>query len=254
MIKLSVLASGSKGNCSFFETRKLKVLVDLGISCLSVEKRLQELSVDPHTIQYVFLTHTHVDHIGGLKVFLKKYPCQIVLSETMYQDISGMVPLDRCIFEEDFLQIEDLDVSIFKTSHDVSDARGYIFKSENKEFVYITDTGYIPKKNYEKLRNKDLYVMESNHDVEMLMNGKYPYHLKQRILSDTGHLSNKDSAYYLSHFIGEHTKRVILIHLSEENNLPEIAFSTLKDTLEKKRQSVDIIISSQDKETELLEV
>ena len=172
----------------------------------------------------------------------------------MYQDVKEFVPYECCIFEEDFIKREDLEVSIFKTSHDVSDARGYIFKSEEKELVYITDTGYIPQKNYEKLQNKDLYIMESNHDVKLLMEGKYPYYLKQRILSDIGHLSNKDSAYYLSHFIGDHTKKVILIHLSEENNQPEIALSTLRDTLERKSQSVEIIISKQDRETELLEV
>ncbi len=254
MVRVSVLASGSKGNCSYLETNCLRILIDLGISCLSVEKRLQALSIDPKTIQYIFLTHTHIDHVSGLKVFLKKYPCFLVLSEKMYQDVKEFVPYECCIFEEDFIKREDLEVSIFKTSHDVSDARGYIFKSEEKELVYITDTGYIPQKNYEKLQNKDLYIMESNHDVKLLMEGKYPYYLKQRILSDIGHLSNKDSAYYLSHFIGDHTKKVILIHLSEENNQPEIALSTLRDTLERKSQSVEIIISKQDRETELLEV
>ena len=122
--------------------------------------------------------------------------------------------------------------------------------------VYITDTGYISEKIFNEIINKNLYVFESNHDIEMLMNNpKYPHHTKIRILSDKGHLSNKDSAYYLSKLIGDNTKHVILAHLSEQNNTEELALETLNETL--KRRNVDfnnIIIARQNEITELFEV
>ncbi len=121
--------------------------------------------------------------------------------------------------------------------------------------MYITDTGYINVKYHEKLKNKNLYIIESNHDIEKLMNGKYPYHLKQRILSDEGHLSNKDCSYYLKTFIGENTNNIILIHLSEENNTEELAYNELKKVLEElNRNDIRIIISRQKERTELIEL
>ena len=109
---------------------------------------------------------------------------------------------------------------------------GYIFEEDGHSLVYITDTGYINAKNHQKLSNKNMYILESNHDIDMLMNNpKYPYHLKQRILGDKGHLSNKDCSYYLSKFISENTKCIILAHLSEHNNTPSLALEELKKTL-----------------------
>ena len=159
------------------------------------------------------------------------------------------------VYIDDNTSIDDLDVTVIKTSHDAADSNGYVFSSGGKSIVYITDTGYIHVKNFEKLKNKSLYVFESNHDVRLLREGKYPYYLQQRILSDKGHLSNKDSAYYLSNFIGDKTEQIILIHLSEENNRPEVALKTLLDTLEKKGVRVPHIeIAMQRESTELIEL
>ena len=153
------------------------------------------------------------------------------------------------------MTIEDLKVEVIKISHDVADSNGYIFSSLGKSVVYITDTGYIHIKNFNKLKNKSVYVFESNHDIRLLKEGKYPYYLQQRILSDRGHLSNKDSAYYLSEFIGDNTEKIILIHLSEENNRPEVALKTLLDTLEEKEVKVpDISVALQKESTELIEI
>ena len=153
------------------------------------------------------------------------------------------------------MTIEDLNVTVIKTSHDAADSNGYIFTSLGKSIVYITDTGYIHVKNFTKMKNKSVYVFESNHDVRMLREGKYPYYLQQRILGDKGHLSNKDSAYYLSKLIGDKTERIILIHLSEENNKPELALKTLLDTLKDKNIKIpDIEIAMQKESTELVEL
>ena len=252
-MKICVLASGSKGNSSYIETNQTKSLVDIGMSAGYIAKSLKNIGVNPSDIQRIFITHTHTDHIAGLKVFLKKYHPTVYLTEKMEKELGFDID-DKVYIDED-VSIADLDVGVVKTSHDAADSNGYIFSSLNKSIVYITDTGYIHDKNFDKLKNKSVYVFESNHDIRMLKEGKYPYYLQQRILSDKGHLSNKDSAYYLSEFIGDNTEKIILIHLSEENNKPEVALKTLLDTLEKKNIRIpDIEIAMQKESTELIEL
>lgn len=252
-MKICVLASGSKGNSSYIETNQTKSLVDIGMSAGYIAKSLKNIGVNPSDIQRIFITHTHTDHIAGLKVFLKKYHPTVYLTEKMEKELG--FDIDDKVYIDEGVSIADLDVGVVKTSHDAADSNGYIFSSLNKSIVYITDTGYIHVKNFDKLKNKSVYVFESNHDIRMLKEGKYPYYLQQRILSDKGHLSNKDSAYYLSEFVGDNTEKIILIHLSEENNKPEVALKTLLDTLEKKNIRIpDIEIAMQKESTELIEL
>lgn len=249
-MKVCILASGSKGNCAYIETDKTRSLVDLGMSTSYISKSLKNIGVDPFSIQRVFITHTHSDHVAGLKVFIKKYHPIIYLTEKMDNELD--FDIEDKVYIDKTTVIDDLMVDVFKTSHDVADSNGYVFESNGKSVVYVTDTGYIHVKNFNKLRNKSMYVFESNHDVRMLKEGRYPYHLQQRILGDKGHLSNKDSAYYLSKLIGDKTKKIILIHLSEENNKPEIALKTLLDTLNKNDLPIpDIEIACQKESTEL---
>lgn len=250
-MKACVLASGSKGNCTYIETSRLKFLVDAGPSCAYIERSLRSINVDPKKIDFIFLTHTHVDHVAGLRVFLKKYHPKVYLTEKMHYELDIDIPDYFYINRE--IVIEDLDVLPIKTSHDVLESHGYVFTSEGKSIVHITDTGYINVRNFSKLKGKNLYIFESNHDVRMLREGKYPYHLQQRILSDKGHLSNKDSSYYLSKFVTDDTKKIVLIHLSEENNTPELALNTLLDALAGKNIP-DIEIAKQKERTELIEV
>ena len=250
-MKISVLASGSKGNCSFILVNDKVILVDAGMTCAYIEEQMKDLYLKK--IDYVILTHTHADHVGGLKVIIKKYNPKVYLTLKMYHELD--IRLDNYeIINGDF-NIDDLNVEVFKTSHDVEESNGYIFNYNNKSIVYITDTGYINVKYHEMLKNKSLYIIESNHDVEKLMNGKYPYHLKQRILSDEGHLSNKDCSYYLKTFVGPNTKNIILIHLSEENNTEELAYNELDKVLETiNRKDINIIISKQKERTDLIEL
>lgn len=256
-MKVSVLASGSKGNSTYIETEKTKCLLDIGPTTSYIETKLQELKIDPKEIKSLIITHTHIDHIGGLPVFLKRYNPKVYLTEIMHKELKNLkhpIVLTNYEYIKETFQIEDITITPIKLSHDTEDANGYIFDNKQKSLVYITDTGYIHIKNHEKLKNKNLYIMESNHDIEMLMNGHYPYHIKQRILGDRGHLSNKDSAYYLSKFIGENTKTIILAHLSEENNTQDLALQTAKKALTQQNQEIQIQIAYQDKTTELIEV
>ena len=248
-MQLSVLASGSKGNSCYIKTNNHNILIDIGLTSLTIEKRLKQINVEPKNIDTILLTHTHVDHIAGLRVFVKKYKPKVYLSREMYKELK--LDLPDYEFLEDEIKIDTLLIETVQVSHDV-ECNGYILTENNKSIVYITDTGYIHEKNYEKLSNKNIYVLESNHDVEKLMTGKYPYHLKQRILSSRGHLSNDETAYYLKHLIGPDTEKIYLAHLSEENNTTEKAYNTTKEVI--KDTNIELIIAYQNEETELITV
>lgn len=254
-MKLSVLASGSKGNVSYVETNNTKILIDAGMSCLYIEKALTSINIRPRDIDGILITHTHSDHINGLRVFLKKYNTKLYITEKIYNELKHQMPIDNYELIDKKFNINSLNIETIKTSHDAEDSNGYIISDESSSLVYITDTGYINRKYHDILSNKNYYVIESNHDIELLMNGSYPYHLKQRILGDRGHLSNKACADYMSKFIGDNTKGVILIHLSEENNRKEVAYETFTNTIKDNCKNLEnIIISSQTEPTEVIEI
>ena len=249
-MKISVLSSGSKGNCCFIKEKDTEILIDLGTTSLYIERNLSDLNTNPNNIKAIFITHSHIDHTSALKVFTKKYNTKVYLTKPMYEELNMNLP--NYEFIEGETQIGDLKITPFKTSHDVADSNGYIIESKEKSIVYVTDTGYINIRNYKLLKNKDLYVFESNHDINLLMeNPNYPYHTKQRILGDKGHLSNNDSSTYLKKLVGDKTKHIILAHLSEENNTPELALKSLK---EKNIENCEFIIAKQNEKTELIEV
>lgn len=253
-MKVCVLSSGSKGNCTYVETKKHKILIDIGTSSLYVEKSLQSIEVNPKDIDIVLITHAHIDHVGGLRVFSKKYNPLVYISDKILKESN--LKIENISSEEEINIKSDITIKSIPLSHDVTDIKGYIIEEDNTSFVYITDTGYINEKNYKFIQNKNIYVFESNHDVEMLMNNpRYPHHTKIRILSDKGHLSNKDSAYYLSKIIGNDTKEVILAHLSEQNNTEELALSTLKETLKKRNiEFTNIDVAHQNELTKVYDI
>lgn len=252
-MKVCVLSSGSKGNSTYIETEEAKILIDLGTSSLYVENALREIGVEPKDIDLILLTHTHVDHTAGLRVFLKKYGTKLYLTKLMLEDIKEEIDESYCSFIENSFYYKDAHIDFIKTSHDVSDSNGYIIESGLKSIVYITDTGYINYKNEPRLKNKTIYVIESNHDIEMLKNGKYPFHLQQRILSDNGHLSNEECARYLVKYIGEDTKYIYLAHLSDENNSPDKALETVKSIFKENDIDFDEInIAYQKQRTDMI--
>ena len=147
-MKICVLASGSKGNSSYIETDETKSLIDLGMSAGYTAKALKNIGVDPSEIQRVFITHTHSDHVAGLKVFLKKYNPIVYLTKRMEEEIDFEIE-DKVYIDGD-INIDDLNVTVIKTSHDTADSNGYVFSSLGKSIVYITDTGYINVRNFDK--------------------------------------------------------------------------------------------------------
>lgn len=252
-MKICVLSSGSKGNTTYIESDCAKILIDAGNSSKYILNKLEELGINPNEIDAILITHTHVDHIKGLSVLLKKInPC-VYMTEKMKPDLEYVS--NYKIIDSDIIKIKDLEINVIKTSHDAPGSVGYVVNHNDKSVVYITDTGYINHKYFEILKNRNIYIFESNHDVEMLSNGSYPFHLRQRILSDKGHLSNYDAAKYLAKFIGDKTDYVLLAHLSEENNTEELALKTLHERLEHDEVNVkNIIIAKQNKETELINI
>ena len=253
-MKVCVLSSGSKGNCTYVETEKYKMLIDIGTSSLYVEKSLKSIGVNPSEINFILITHAHIDHVSGLKVFCKKYNPVVYISQNIQNEAN--LNINNSINDISIDINTDIKIKSLMLSHDVTDIKGYLIEDNKSSMVYITDTGYISEKIFIDIKNKNLYVFESNHDIEMLMNNpKYPHHTKIRILSDKGHLSNKDSAYYLSKLIGENTKHVVLAHLSEQNNKEELALDVLKNTLSRKNIKFNNIkIARQNEMTELFNI
>ena len=252
---VSVLASGSKGNSTLIKTDKLNILIDAGMNLKYLNEQLSKLDMTMDDINYLFLTHTHNDHVGALKSIIKKNTPILCMGAKMFADLEYLDNYDDILILVDSMDLEDVHIDIIRTSHDASESLGYIFTSGESSLVYITDTGYINSKYFNKLRNKKMYIMESNHDVEMLMHGKYPAWLKQRVLSDKGHLSNQSSSFYLSKLIGDNTNYVVLAHLSHENNTEEIAVNTLRETLNDYEIEFDnIFVAKQNEKTELFEI
>lgn len=248
-MKVIVLSSGSKGNTTYIECNGTKILIDMGNTCKYVTDKLKGIGVKAEDIDAIFITHTHSDHIKGLKVFCKKYNTLVYFTDKMRDELEYIT--NYKLIDSDIIKLKDLIINVIKTSHDVSDSVGYVIEGNNKGIVYITDTGYINNKYFNILSNREVYIMESNHDIEMLNNGKYSFSLRQRILGDKGHLSNYDCSRYLSSFIGDKTNTIILAHLSEENNTSTLAYDTLINRFNSNNQSVkNIIIAKQDEETE----
>ncbi|MBQ4633752.1 MAG: MBL fold metallo-hydrolase [Bacilli bacterium] len=255
MIKFCSLSSGSKGNTSFLEINGNKYLIDIGNTSSFVEKQLNEIGVNPKEINGIFITHYHHDHIDGLKVFIKRYNPIVYLSEETYQELTKTIKIDNFVLFSN-TEFIDFNLTLIPTSHDAKGSYGFVFDDcFNNNIVYVTDTGYVSEKNLKLMQNKKLYYFESNHDIELLMNGSYPYHLKQRILGDKGHLSNKTASYYLHEIIGDNTKTIILAHLSQENNDPDVALNEILTTFNNYNQNVErILLGKQNERGELIEL
>lgn len=255
-MKVCVLSSGSKGNSTLVITDKVKILIDLGTTTSYVEAALNNLNVDVKEISHILITHSHVDHIKGLKVFIKRYNPVILVTEDMKNVLEKELGNFRYEYYEDKKAIiGDLTVNVIKTSHDAEESIGFVLTNNNSSMVYITDTGYINQKYFKILSNNNLYVLESNHDIKMLMDGPYPYYLKQRVQGDKGHLSNKQASDYLCKFIGDNTRKIVFAHISEHNNSYEKVIETFNEELSKNDMKFDdVLIAKQNETTEVIEV
>lgn len=229
-----------------------KLIIDMGISFLTLKKSLEENSLSFDDFSGILITHCHKDHTKGLATLINKTKLEVYIPEAMYESIKEYVPYPKCKFVEDTFNINDVEIELIHTSHDAPYSVGYIIRHQDKRIVYVTDTGYINRKFLAKMENMNLYMIESNHDEVMLMEGPYPRFLKERVISDKGHLSNKTTAKYLSKLIGDNTKNIILAHLSEKNNTKELALEEIKSVIT--RDDIDIRIADQYEESPLIEV
>lgn len=251
-MKVKTIASGSKGNCSIILCGNTNIIIDMGISYLTLKKSLEENSLSFEQFTGILITHSHKDHINGLKSLVKHTNLTVYIPEKMYPELEEIVPSYRCEFIEDRFKIQDVEIELIHTSHDAPCSVGYIISFDNKSLVYVTDTGYINRKYLAKMVNMDIYVIEANHDEIMLMDGPYPRFLKERVISDKGHLSNKTTAKYLKKIIGKNTKYIVLAHLSEKNNTEEKALEAIKEELD--NSSINVIVARQKEESPMIEV
>lgn len=241
-MKITVLASGSKGNSTLIETETKNILIDAGLPLSNLEKRIEKKFPN---IDLLIITHTHIDHIKGIKSIIKKYKPVIYTSEN---DLSEKIPEYKNIKYDREIDLDNISINLFPLSHDVP-CVGVSLVENGKELIYITDTGYIKEKTLNKYKNKDIYILESNYDPKMLSECSRPFHIKQRIRSDKGHLSNEDTCRYLKTLVGEKTKYLCLAHLSEDNNKPELAKTLTEQTLKEINSNVkEVIICSQTNE------
>ena len=234
-MRLCSIASGSSGNCIYVGSEATHLLVDVGISGKRTESGLHELGLTGRDIDGILITHEHSDHISGLGVLARKYEIPIYATagtiEAMRYDKSlGNLEegLFREVQEDKKLTIKDLTVNPMHNSHDAAQPVGYRISYGNKKVAVCTDLGVYNDYTVECLKGMDALLLEANHDVNMLQVGPYPYYLKQRILGDRGHLSNENSGRLLCRILHDNLKTVLLGHLSKENNLPELAYESVR--------------------------
>ena len=246
-----MLASGSKGNAALISTDSQRFLVDVGISCRELVKRMQQVGASPEELDGVFVTHEHVDHVKGIVTFAKKYQVPLYASQGTWRAVISRYPeLNRanCRLTGQRLLVGDVSIACFATSHDAAQPQGYSFlwRSGGTKCTYVTDTGFVTPDVREAVRGSDVLVLEANHDVEMLKNGSYPYELKQRILGTRGHLSNNTAGQFLLQ-LEKMPRRIFLAHLSEQNNLPKLALDTVKNILDSKKrlQETRLLVANQ---------
>lgn len=245
MAKLSVMFSGSRGNCTYISSGNDALLVDAGVSAKQILTALEQRMLDPTQICGIFITHSHTDHISGLRVLLKKLKIPVYAAkETLGSLIlEGAFSPDSKYYDiEDAPEISmDIGVDFFRTSHDCEGSGGYSFTFQNGEKVSVcTDLGYVSDNVRSAIMGSKALVIESNHDVGMLQNGIYPFATKQRILSDEGHLSNASCANELPQLVKNGATNIILAHLSRDNNTPELADVTARSVLMEKGLKADI--------------
>lgn len=239
MLQFSVLASGSTGNAIYVETDQHKFLVDAGFSGKQMEELFKQINRNPKDLSGILVTHEHSDHIKGVGILARKYQLPIYANEKTWHAMSpliGEISTDlKFVFPmETVKSFGSLDIESFGVSHDAAEPMFYVFHQAGKKIVIITDTGYVSNRMIGIIKNADYYVFESNHDVEMLRMGKYPWNLKRRILSDIGHVSNEDAGLAMSECIGDQTKGIYLAHLSKDNNMKELARMSVSQVLEGK--------------------
>lgn len=247
------LYSGSSGNSIFVGSDNTRLLIDAGLSGKAIEGALKSIDEDPSKIDGILVTHEHSDHIKGLGILSRRYNIPIYANEGTLEAMKtslGKVKEDNIKCIDDYVRIKDIDITPYRISHDAASPMGYALNCEGKKVCIATDLGYFSEEVEKNLQDADIILLESNHDVEMLKLGPYPYYLKRRILSDVGHLSNDACGNAILKLLNKGPKKIILGHLSKTNNYPELAYKTVLNILEsngvKDGQDVCIYMAKRD--------
>lgn len=237
-MKLFSIASGSSGNCIYYSDGDTDMLVDAGLSGKKIQLGLDQFGIDPKGIKGILVTHEHNDHILGVGILSRKFKLPIYLTEKTYVSCKGTLgKIDNNLINHfevgESFNIGNINVEAFSTFHDAVEPVGFTMTSKNQKLGFLTDTGKVDQRIMESIYNSDILIMESNHDEKMVETGPYPWSLKKRILGDRGHLSNTMAAEILVQLLKGKTKQVLLAHLSEENNFPQLAQITVETILAK---------------------
>lgn len=228
------IASGSTGNCSLYAAGGTAVLIDAGVSLRKITAALGGLGLPLGSLSAVLLTHEHIDHIKGLPMLLKKSEVPVYASHGTAEALEQKEPCCRgrlTVLEDGAFTVGALSVTSFATPHDAAESVGYILEHDGGRFGFATDLGFVPRDAADRLRGCDAAVLESNHDPYMLQAGPYPYPLKQRVAGPSGHLSNPDCAAFAAELVRYGLRTLVLAHLSEKNNMPELALQQTRNAL-----------------------
>ncbi len=234
-MRLVSIASGSSGNCIYVGSDNTHILVDAGISNKRIEQGLNEIGLKGSEIDAVVITHEHSDHVRGLGVLARKYGVPVYATKATIEEIRDMNALGsvdgellHAVAPDVEFAVGDLTLTPFSIDHDAADPVAYRIRNDRRTVAVATDMGHYDQYIIDHLLGLDAILLESNHDVNMLQTGPYPYYLKQRILSDHGHLSNENAGRLLSCLLHDHMKHILLGHLSKENNYEALAYETVK--------------------------
>ncbi len=259
-MEVTILASGSKGNAAYIEDGDTAILIDAGISYRQITLRMGEKANRLASLEGIIVSHEHSDHTKGLEQTLKRTMAPVYTAKKTYTKIKDKLPMDHTMtpIEEDVaFMVGSLIITPLKTSHDAAHSLGFIIETNSKQLVFITDTGFLQEDDFHRIRNAHMYVLESNYDVALLFDSARPFYLKKRIDSVRGHLSNADSAYYLTQLIGPRTHSIVLAHPSQECNTESYTLATLHDVFaayDKVPEDYDIHVAKQHQPSKVFKI
>ena len=231
IMKACVLGSSSEGNATAIWTENAKILIDAGFSAKELERRLKMVGIIPSEIKGILVSHEHTDNVRGASVFSRKYKIPVYANRFTFKNARSLdnVWEKRPYISHEEFRLGDLEITSLVVPHDASEPNAFVIKNKEKKITIATDLGKHTPVFIEQSYDSDLIILESNYDKKMLLTGFYPPILKKRILSEFGHLSNNEAGKTLRQIIGSSTKQILLAHLSQNNNTPDLAVSVTRE-------------------------